>query len=80
LEINAYAVINRILVVVGIITNWLYCSSTELSLHQQSVSALRQSAGGRSFRTQETSTLEDPDQLPADAPSRNMALHLYIVE
>jgi len=80
-ELTRTAVINRILVVVGsIITNWLYCPSTESSLHQQNVSALRQTAGGRSFRAQETSILEDPDQLPADAPFLNMPLHLYIVE
>ena len=76
-----YAVINRILVVVAsIITNWLYCPSTELSLHQQRVFALRQTAGGRSFRAQETSILEDPDQLPAAAPFPNIPLNLYIVE
>jgi hypothetical protein len=32
------------------------------------------------LRTQQTSILEDPDQLPADAPFSNMTLHLYIVE
>lgn len=36
----------------SISTNWLYCPSTEFSLHQQSVSTLRQTAGGRSFQMQ----------------------------